>query len=70
MRNCNFLLNERRCKVKDLVAYYKATKPRLSEDRINAIANINLADSKTVALEWANLPAQFKGLHKLSVGCA
>lgn len=70
MKNCNWMLVARKNKVRDIVAYYKATLPRLSEERIVAVASINNAGMDDVVAEWSTIPQAFKGVHKQNLGCA
>lgn len=57
-------------KKNDIVAYIKATQPRLSEARIIAIDNLRTMGGEAIFSEWKSLPQSFKGVNNLNLGCA
>ena len=70
MKNQNWMVSDTINKQANIVEYYKATMPRLSESRITALDNLRTMDSKQVAAIWAGIPSEYKE-HKIhNLGCA
>jgi len=70
MKNCNWLITDHNNKARDLVAYYKATLPRLSDERIDAISSVRLQSSEEVLAAWKQIPQEYQGVHNKNLGCA
>ena len=70
MKHCNWIITDHNNKARDLIAYFKATMPKLSDERILAISNVRVQSSDEILTAWKQIPKKFQGVHNKNLGCA
>jgi hypothetical protein len=69
MRHSNWIVTDLNNKSADIIAFYKATMVRFSEELIVSIASLKKLDGVELRALWVSIPAAFKVNNK-NLGCA